>query len=294
MLAYTESIYDIALRRELKYDKVLRLKLFPGQKGIITHIIKNMDRISLKASERTILGKKVKTLRKQGLVPAHVFGKGLQSEHVSVDAKIFLQVAREAGETGVIDLKIAEDKVRPVMIRGMQRHAVTDEVLNVDFYQVNLKQKVTVPVPLVLIGEEPEKVKLGEAIVLQTLNDVEVEALPADLVDKIEVNIEGLKEVEDVLTVGQLSYNHETLKVLAEPETIVVKLAPAVTEEMQALLEEQAAEQAEAAAEETGEEGEKTEGAEGEETPEGEEGAEAPVEGEDKAKEETTEEKPAE
>lgn len=245
-----------------------------------------MDRISLKAQDRTILGKKVKTLRREGLVPGHVFGKGLETEHVSVDVKKFLQVAREAGETGVIDLKIGDEKVRPVMIRGIQRHALTDDVLNIDFYQVNLKQKVTVPVPLVLVGEDPEKVKLGEAIVLQTLNEVEAEALPADLVDKIEVNIEGLKEIDDVLTVGQLSYNHETLTVFADPETIVVKLAPAVTEEMQELLEEQAAEQAEAAAEETGEEGEKAEGEEGAE--------EKPTEGEATEKTESTEEKPAE
>lgn len=252
-------------------------------------IIKHMDRISLKATERTILGKKVRTLRRDGIVPGHVFGKGLETEHVSVDAKQFLKVAKEAGETGVIDLKIGDDKVRPVMIRGIQRHAVTNDVLNVDFYQVNLKQKVTVPVPLVLVGEEPEKVKLGEAIVLQTLNEVEVEALPADLVDKIEVNIDGLKEVEDALTVGQLSYNHETLTVFADPETIVVKLAPAVTEEMQELLEEQAAEQAEAAAEETGEEGEKTEGEDATEGAEGGEQAEGA-----EAETESTEEKPAE
>ena len=73
-----------------------------------------MDRISLKAQERNILGKKVRHLRRDGLVPGHVFGKGLDSEHVSVDAKMFLQVAKEAGETGVIDLKIGDDKVRPV------------------------------------------------------------------------------------------------------------------------------------------------------------------------------------
>lgn len=237
-----------------------------------------MDKISLKASERVLLGKKVKTLRAQGLVPAHVFGKGLETEHVSVDLKEFLKVAKQAGETGVIDLKIGEEKIRPVMIKGMQTNANTDEVQNIDFYQVDLKKKVTVPVPLTLVGDEPEKVGLGEAIVLQVLNEVSVEALPADLIDAIEVNIATLKEIEDAITVGQLSYNHETLTVLDDPESVVVKLAPAVTAEMEALLEEQAAETAEAAAEETAAEGEGEPASE--EVPADEEGAALSAEGE--------------
>ncbi len=203
-----------------------------------------MEKISLKASERVILGKNVRKLRKSGLVPAHVFGKGLETEHVSVDLKEFLKVAKQAGETGVIELKIGEEKTRPVMIKGMSQNANTDEIQNIDFYQVDLKKKVTVPVPLTLVGEDPEKVGLGEAIVLQMLNEVSVEALPTDLVDAIEVNTSILKEIDDAITVGQLSYNRETLTVLDDPESIVVKLAPAVTAEMEALLEEQAAEAA--------------------------------------------------
>lgn len=229
-----------------------------------------MNRLGLRAQERTVLGKKVKTLRKEGKIPAHVFGKGLATEHVSVDTKAFKKIAKEAGETSVIDLKIiklsGEESVRPVMIKGTQIHAVTDEILNIDFYQVNLKQKVIVPVPIELVGEETEKVKLGEAIVLQTLNSVEVEALPTDLIEKLEVNVSVLKEIDDAITVGELSYDHNKLTVLTDPESIVVKLATAVSEEMQELLEEQAAEQAEAASEETGEESEKKEDEVGEET----------------------------
>ena len=131
-----------------------------------------MDRLSLNAEERKVLGKKVKNLRKDGKLPGHVFGKGLETEHVSVDGKTFLKIFKEAGETGLIDLKIGTEKVRPVMVRGVQYDPVSDEPVHIDFYQVNLTQKVKVPVPLVLVGEEPESVKLGETIVLQTLNEV--------------------------------------------------------------------------------------------------------------------------
>jgi len=226
-----------------------------------------MDRIPLKAQERTVLGKKVKKLRKEGQVPGHVFGNIKEVEHVSVNGHDFMRVLKQAGETGIVDLKIGDDRTRPVMIKEVDVDPVKDEILHIGFYAVNLKEKVTVPVPLVLIGEGPESVKLGQTVVLQTMGEVEVEALPGDLVENIEVNIEVLKEVGDAITVADLSYDRSTLTVLAEGEEIVVKLDDAVTEEMKALMEEQAAEQAAAA--------EATEAAEGEEAGEKTEGEEA-------------------
>ncbi len=244
-----------------------------------------MDRLSLKAEERIILGKKVKKLRKDGQLPAHVFGKGLETEAVSVDGKTFLKTFKEAGETGLIDLKIGAEKVRPVMIRGVQYDPVSGNPLHIDFYQVNLTQKVKVPVPILLIGEQPESVHAGEAIVLQTLNEVEVEALPTDLIEKIEVDITSLKNIDDAITIGQLKFDRSKLTVSAGEEEIVVKLAPAVTEEMKKQMEEQAAEAAAVAAEtEAGEQAAPPAGGEGEEGAAVE--GEAPEQG-------ATEEKPA-
>ena len=256
-----------------------------------------MDRLSLHAEERKVLGKKVKNLRKDGILPAHVFGKGVEGESVSVIAKDFLKVFKTAGETGLIDLKIGDEKVRLVLIREVSYNPVSGDLIHIDFYQVNLSEKVKVSVPIVQIGEQPESVHLGETIVLQTLNEVEVEALPADLPENIEVDITSLKNVDDAITVGQLSVDKEKITIHADPEEIVVKLAPAVSAETQALLEEQAAEQAAAAAE-TEEGADKAahpadggEGAEGEEgaVAEGEapaEGGEAPSEGGEAPKEE--------
>lgn len=205
-----------------------------------------MDRFHLDAKERTVLGKKVKGLRKTGLIPGHVFGNGIETEHVSVNLRDFLPVLKQAGETGLIDLQVGDEKVRPVMIRDTQYNPVTGDLLHIDFYQVNLKEKVKVYIPIVLkaLEEEIESVKMGEAVVLHVLNEVEVEALPADLIDQIEVDIKPLKNVGDTITVGTLSYDMSKLTVLADPQEIVVKLAPAVTEEMKALLEEQETEAA--------------------------------------------------
>ncbi len=242
-----------------------------------------MDRLSLKAEERAILGKNVKNLRKMGKLPGHIFGKAVETEHVSVDGKEFLKIFKEAGATAVIDLKLGEEKVRPVMVREVQYNPVSGDLIHIDFYQVNLSVKVKVPVPVEIIGEEPESVKLGEAIVLQTINEIEVEALPNDLIEKLEVDISSLKAIDDAITVGQLNFDRSKLTVTVADEEVVVKLAPAVSAEMEALLEEQAAE-TEAAAEAAEEvaEGEKTEGteevAEGEEAKEAEGTEQAPVE----------------
>lgn len=209
----------------------------------------------MQAEERTILGKKVKRLRKDGLLPGHVFGKGLEGETVAVSSHDFLKTFHQAGETGLIDLRIGKEKIRPVLVREVQYDPISGKPIHIDFYQVNLTQKVKVPVPLVLVGEEPESVHLGETIVLQTLNEVEVEALPTDLVEKIEVDITSLKNVDDAITLAQLDYDKDKLTLHADAESIVVKLAPAVTAEMEKLIEEQAAETAAAAAPAEGEEG---------------------------------------
>lgn len=245
-----------------------------------------MNRIPLKATERTILGKQVSKLRKKGIIPGHVFGKKLETEHVSVLETDFLKVLKLAGETGLVDLKIegrnlpaGRQEVRPVLIRQVQVDPVRGKMLNIDFYQVNLTEKTTVNVPITLIGEEPEIVHLGEAVVIQPMMEVEVEALPTDLPEKIEVDITSLKAIDDAILVSQLNVP-EGVTILTEPESVVVKLDNAVTEEMQALLEEQAEEAAaatEAAAVEEGAEGGEVKEGEGGEATKGEEGAEGEV-----------------
>lgn len=226
-----------------------------------------MDRLSLQAEERKILGKKVKNLRKDGKLPGHVFGKGVETEHVSVDGKIFLKTFKEAGETGLIDLKIGSEKVRPVMVKGVQSDPVSGDPVHIDFYQVNLSEKVKVPVPLTLIGDEPQSVKLGETIVLQSMNEIEVEALPADLIEKIEVDITALQNIDDAITVGQLNFDRSKLTIEVEPDAIVVKLAPAITEEMKKQMEEEAAAAAVQAAEAVPPAGGEGAPAEGEQVP---------------------------
>ncbi|OGE34143.1 hypothetical protein A3C32_00930 [Candidatus Daviesbacteria bacterium RIFCSPHIGHO2_02_FULL_41_14] len=234
-----------------------------------------MQAIPLKAQERTVLGKAVKNLRKAGLIPGHVYGNKTEIEHVSVNARDFLKVLDNAGETTLVDLKIGEEKVKHVLIRGVQTDAVKGLPLHIDFYEVNLKEKVTVPVPIILQGvvEEIELVKTGEAVVIQSLSEVQVEALPTEIPENLIVNVLSLRVIGDAIHVSELQVP-EGVTILAEPEEVVVKLDTAITEEMKRLMEEQAAEAAAAQEAAVTEEGATAEGevpAEGEVVKEGEE-----------------------
>ncbi len=225
-----------------------------------------MDKITLKAQEREVLGKKVKNLRREGIIPAHVFGKKINTEHVSVSAADFSKVFAEAGESGLIDLKIGDSKIRPVLVRDVQFDPVHGKPLHIDFYQVNLTEKVKVTVPIMTVGEEPESVHAGETIIIQPMNEVEVEALPADLPENIKVDITPLQKLDDAIAVSQLKVP-AGVEVLADPEAVVVKLDSAVSAEAAELMEEM---QEEAAAAEAAEA--PTESAEGEAPAEGETG----------------------
>ncbi|RJP46865.1 MAG: 50S ribosomal protein L25 [Armatimonadetes bacterium] len=196
-----------------------------------------MTRVALQAQEREILGKKVKILRREGIIPAHVFGKKIETEHVSVNRLEFLKVFEQVGETGLVDLKIGSEKVRPVLIRDIQVDPVREEPLHIDFYQVNLMEKVKVRVPIYLRGEEPELVHTGEAVVIQQMPEVEVEALPTDLPENIEVDISVLKNIDDTVYISDLKVP-QGVEVQADAEWVVVKLDKAVSEEAEALMEE--------------------------------------------------------
>ncbi len=213
-----------------------------------------MDKLNLTAQPREITGKKVKKLRAQGVIPAHVFGHKIESENISVEEKEFKTVFHKSGETGIINLKIGS-KDYPVLVKGMHLDPVTLKMLHVDFYKVNLSEKVKVQVPLEVIGESPAvETKIG--LLLTPVSEVEVEALPADLPEKIEVNIESLKEVGDAITIGDLKVDAK-IEILSDAELVVASIGEFVTKEMEEVEAEVEAEASEESAKT--EEGEGTE-----------------------------------
>lgn len=184
-----------------------------------------MTKLSLKLQKRDLFGRKVKRLRKEGLVPANIFGKKVKSEAITVDAKEFRNVFEKAGETQIIDLD-----GRPVLVSNLQVDPITSDYVHVDFRQVDLTEKITAKVPVEIVGESPaEKQSIGT--VVQQLNEIEVEALPADLPEKIEVDSSILTEVDQAVYVKDLKIDSK-VTVKTDLESIIVKVEPPIKEEV--------------------------------------------------------------
>lgn len=183
----------------------------------------------LNAAPRTVLGKQVKKLRREGNLPANVYGKGLASTAIQLPLKDFKAVFAEVGETGLIDLMVDGTK-HPVLVKNLQLNYRTHDPLHVDFYEVNLKEKVKAMVPLEFIGE-PKAVTENVGTLIQPASEVEVEALPESLPEKIEVNIENLAEIDDQITVAEITAP-EGVAILTDPGQVVAKIAEIVVEEV--------------------------------------------------------------
>lgn len=216
-----------------------------------------MKHPQLATEKRTVLGKKIKQLRRVGILPANVYGKDLESVSLQLPLSDFMAVFKEVGETGLIDLMVDGTK-RPVLVKNMQMNFRTNLPLHVDFYQVNLKEKVKTMVPLVLTGE-PSAVKENIGTLLQTLNEIEVEALPESLPENVEISIEHLAAVEDQVMVSDLKVE-EGVTILTDGGQVVAKIAEIVIEEEpEPVVEEGAESETEATEGEEAKDGEKTE-----------------------------------
>jgi len=217
-----------------------------------------VKRYKLKVEKRKVLGKLVKKLRREGILPCNIYGKGIKSEAVQVPQVEFDAVFKEAGETGLVDVALGE-KTIPVLIHNMQKD-FRGNVLHADFFQVNLKEKVKTMVPLEVIGE-PKAVLEKTGLLMNILSEVEIEALPEELPENIQVDVAHLANVDDQITVADLKVP-TGVTVLTEPEQVVSKIGELITKE--AAAEAAAAEAAaEAAKAEAGAEAAPAEGAEG-------------------------------
>src|SRR3989344_3862715 len=188
-----------------------------------------MEKVSLSARARTNLGKKVKKLRKEGKIPANLFGKDIKSKALDVEEKEFRKIFKEVGETALINVKV-DSEAYPALIHKVQLDPKTDSILHVDFHKVNLKEKITTNVPVVLVGESPAE-KSGVGLVLQTLNEVEVESLPTDIPHNFEVSIDKLEEVGQSLHVKDLKVDKAKVEIKNDPEEVIVSVQTAEMKE---------------------------------------------------------------
>ncbi len=185
--------------------------------------------MELSAKKREITGKNNKILRDQGLIPAVLYGPNFASSHISVNLKDFLRLYKKAGESTIIDLNIEGEKEPfKVLIKDKQVDPVSDTIIHVDFYKANLAEKVSVAIPIKIIGESPV-VKSAQGIILTLLNEITVEALPLDLPHELIIDISSLSEIGQVVSVKDLPMDHSKVKVLQHHgEDVVLKVDYAV------------------------------------------------------------------
>lgn len=187
---------------------------------------------SLSAKIRKISGKKVKSLRQKGLLPAVLYGPKTKNLNLEVNSKEFEKIYQKAGESSLISLEI-EGKKFSVLIHEIQQDPLTQKPIHIDFYQPSLKEKIEAKVPLVFEGEAPAIKELGGTLV-KNISELEVKAFPQDLPKEIRVNIEKLKTFEDSILISDLILP-EGVEILRNPEEIIAQVLPPerVEEELQ-------------------------------------------------------------
>jgi len=214
-----------------------------------------MARRELPVKTREVTGKKVAQMRRSGMLPANVYGKGLDSVSIQISTEDMDKTLKAASANEVFDLKIdGEKETRPVVLQKLQRHPINNHPLHAEFYQVSLTHTMRAEVPLVVIGHS-EAVTTYNGVLMSALTSLHVEALPLDLPSSIEVDITPLLELEQSLHVRDLPIP-ANVTVLTDSEVMVVKVStPRVSlEEEEEAAAAEAAEGEEAAAE-GGEEG---------------------------------------
>ncbi len=193
-----------------------------------------MEALKLQAKKRDIKGKRVKVLRSEGQIPAVVYGHGVESKDLTVDYRAFEKLFSKAGESSLIDLEVEGGAPVKVLIHAVQFDPLKGRISHVDFRQVNMKEKLDAEVILKFVGEAPA-VKTGGAILVRNMDTITVRCLPGDLVHEIEVDLTRLVNVDDRITIGDIT-PPPGMEFQAEPgELIVVANAPISEEELASL-----------------------------------------------------------
>ena len=189
------------------------------------------DGVTLKAQKRTVQGKAVRRLRREGQIPANLTGHNRESLAIQVDASEFATLLKQHGSTTLITLAIAPDGLRDTALIGRVEHdPISRAVQHIDFRHVELSEPIKAHVALRLEGEAPA-VKRENGVLLHPLDAIEVEALPANLPEALTLDISGLEELNSTLHVSDIQAPRN-VTILTDPEAVVVSIqAPRIITE---------------------------------------------------------------
>jgi large subunit ribosomal protein L25 len=189
-----------------------------------------MSDFKLSAKRRTVIGKKVKALRRQGLLPAVLYGVGIEPLPIELDAREASSVLSGVRGSTLVSLAVDKDQ-HQVLVRDYQRDVIRRDLLHVDFLKVAMDVTIRTEVPVDFVGEAPAVSEQGGVLVTE-LTEIEVEALPADLPDRIVVDLAPLAEIDDTITVGDLFFE-KGVEVLTSPEEVLARVIYQMEEEIE-------------------------------------------------------------
>jgi large subunit ribosomal protein L25 len=175
------------------------------------------------------MGKQVKSLRKDGLIPAELYGHATKNEHLTVSAKEFNKVYKAAGSSTMLTLIVGKEKTS-AMIHSIVRDSVKSDIIHIDFYQVRMDEKITAHVPLEFTGESPA-VKEKNAVINHSLAEVEVEAFPQDVPHTIVVDLSVLTDFDQSIYVKDLVIP-KGVEIQVEGDTVVATATEPLPEEV--------------------------------------------------------------
>ena len=191
------------------------------------------DELTLQLDRRDVTGKKVKALRRQGLIPANLYGRGIESTAVQASLEEFRRVFRSVPRNSVVKVQIAgEAQTRPAILRGVQRNPVSGDVQHVDLYQIDIHRPVQSDAHLVLIGHSEAQSQGG--VIVQNFDSVHLEALPMEMPSEIEVDVSAIKDFGQAIHISDLPLP-ENVRLLTDPTAVIVTVvAPRLTAEDEA------------------------------------------------------------
>jgi large subunit ribosomal protein L25 len=187
------------------------------------------EEVLLNAEKRNVVGKQVKALRRQGILPGVIYGRHIEAFPIQMDAHNAALILDKLTASSLITIDVDGEKFS-VLMRDRQRDVIFGDLLHVDFLVVSLTEKLRATIELKLVGEAPVADN-PEVVVTQVLNDIEIEAFPQDLPEVIEVDISTLEIVDDEITVADLDLG-ENIAILTDPDETIVSVGYVAQEEV--------------------------------------------------------------
>ncbi len=185
--------------------------------------------MELKVSTRTIFGKKTKSLREAGQLPAEIYGNGVPNQHFCVSEKDFNKLYKTAGSHTVVNVLTDDGKKVPVIISEVQRDALSGKVLNIDLHQIRMDEKIQTKVPIEFTGT-PLAEKAG-LLVVKVMDEIEIESLPGKIPASFVIDIEKMEKIGDSIHISDVMVS-EGVKVLLPEDSVIVTVTERAKEEV--------------------------------------------------------------